>query len=232
MNSNQQDRPSYGVIDYYLDEQGKDYFKWQSYEGFLHTSYSLHLWEPYINANDDVLDFGCGGGFLLKLLNAKNKVGVEINPHGRENAEKLGINTYASVDLVSNKFDKVISSHCLEHVPHPREAILKLKEKLRDENSRLLLLLPIDDWRTPFNKVYNPNDINMHLYTWTPQLLGNLLKSCDLEVLEVRIIEHTWPPYKKLWNISPTLFHIAAYFWSKWTNQRQIFAIAALKSPN
>jgi SAM-dependent methyltransferase len=231
MESNNQNQPSYGVIDRYLEDRGKEYFDWQSYEGITHTRYSLHLWEPHITPDDDVLDFGCGGGFLLKLLNAKNKVGVEINPHARENAQKLGIQAYPSIDLVPGKFDKVISCHALEHVPHPREAILGLKEKLRDRNSRMVLLLPIDDWRAPFNRTYNPDDINMHLYTWAPQLLGNLLKSCDLEVIDVRIVEHTWPPYKKLWNISPKLFHLAAYFWSKWTNQRQLLAIAALKSP-
>jgi len=227
---NEQKQPNYGVVDRYLDENGQDYFEWQSQYGLNTGLYNKHLWQPLISLTDEVLDFGCGGGFLLKVLDTEGrKVGVEINPYARASAQRLGIETYESVENVSGKFDKVISSHALEHIPHPRQALLELKDKLRDENSRLVLLLPIDDWRSRANRRYDSSDINMHLYTWTPQLLGNLLKSCGLEVLGIRVVKHAWPPRSELiWSISPALFHAMAYIWSGINKQRQLMAVAKL----
>lgn len=219
--------PSYGVIDRYLDEQGAEYFAWQGADGLRTAEFNKHLWQPHISAADDVLDFGCGGGYLLKVLEARRKVGVEVNPHARERARELGIEVYPSVAEVPGRFSRVISSHALEHVPHPRQALVELKEKLADEHSRLLLLLPLDDWRSRSQRKYDPSDINMHLQTWTPQLLGNLLRSCGLRVHQIRVVSHAWPPAsQRLWRISPRLFHSAAFAWSVLNRQRQLFAVA------
>lgn len=220
---------SYGVIGHYLGDKGRRYFAWQGEDGVTQGLYNRHLWQPYVSPNDDVLDFGCGGGFLLHVLEARKKVGIEVNPHARESATQLGIEMYERIDDVAGTFDKVISSHALEHIPHPRQALLELKQKLRNRNSRLLLLLPLDDWRAPMNRTYRPADVNMHLHTWTPQLLGNLLSSAGLQVEKVRIITHAWPPKRQmLWRISKALFHAAAVGWSVYNKQRQLFAIARL----
>lgn len=218
------------TVDHYLGDKGRKYFAWQGELGLLRGLYNKHIWEPYIDRSDDVLDFGCGGGFLLKLLEVRKKVGVEVNPHARSKASELGIETYERVIDVAGKFDKVISSHALEHIPHPMQALLDIKTKLRDEHSRLLLLLPLDDWRSHRNKTYSDHDINMHLYTWTPQSLGNLLSSSGYKVLDIKILCHAWPPAKEfLWKTSSMVFHAAAFCWSLINKQRQLFAVASLK---
>jgi SAM-dependent methyltransferase len=225
-----QPTPSYGVIDHYLGAKGEDYFAWQGADGDAEIRYNMHLWQPHITPGDDVLDFGCGGGYLLAALTARRKVGVEVNPQARACARRLGVETVATLDEVSGTFDKVITSHALEHVPHPREAILGLKGRLRDAASRLLILLPLDDWRAKGQCRYTPNDVHMHLHAWTPQSLGNLLSTCDLRVEDVWVVRHAWPPGRRLlWKLHPTLFHAAARFWSAWNRQRQLFAVAALK---
>jgi 2-polyprenyl-3-methyl-5-hydroxy-6-metoxy-1,4-benzoquinol methylase len=56
--------PSYGVIHHYLGERGREYFAWQGEDGLRQAQYNKHLWQPHIAAEDAVLDFGCGGGFL------------------------------------------------------------------------------------------------------------------------------------------------------------------------
>ena len=43
----------------------------------------------YINKNDSVLDFGCGGGYLLKNIDCLNKHGIEINETAIEIAKKI-----------------------------------------------------------------------------------------------------------------------------------------------
>jgi SAM-dependent methyltransferase len=223
--------PSYGVIDHYLGDQGKDYFAWQGADGLEEERYNRFIWTPHIQANDDVLDFGCGGGFLLSGLVARRKVGVEINPHALECARRLGIEAYSDLSQAPGLFDKVMSSHALEHVPHPRQAIIDLRGKLRDPQSRLLILLPLDDWRTATNRRYKHDDMHMHLHGWTPLSLGNLLSTCDLTVHDVSVICHAWPPgRRRLWSISPALFHAAAKMWGRFRRMRQLFAVASLKS--
>ncbi len=221
-------QPSYGVIDHYLGEQGRDYFAWQGQTGLASANYNKHIWQPYVSAQDDVLDFGCGGGFLLSVLDGMRKVGVEVNPHARAVAQASGIESYTTLAKAPGKFDKVISSHALEHIPHPRQAVLELREKLKDADSRMLLLLPLDDWRARSQKRYQASDVNMHLYTWTPQTLGNLLQTCNMRISEVRVVQHAWPPlHDMLWKINPTVFHTAAYLWSGLNKQRQLFAVAS-----
>ena len=85
----QEQVPSYGVIDHYLGEKGRRYFESR---GALKTQgqFNLHFWRPHIAATDEVLDFGCGGGFLLRNLQAERKVGVEINPHARAFGQSQG----------------------------------------------------------------------------------------------------------------------------------------------
>ena len=39
--------------------------------------------QKYISKSDSVLDFGCGGGFLLNNLDCDTKVGIELNDIAR-----------------------------------------------------------------------------------------------------------------------------------------------------
>src|SRR5262245_66414015 len=46
---------------------------------------------------DDRIEFGCGGGYLLHILRARSKVGVDVNPAARAQAARLGIETHATL---------------------------------------------------------------------------------------------------------------------------------------
>ena len=91
------------------------------------------------------------------------------------------------------RFTKIISSHALEHVPNPYALLHALREYL-DGSAKLLLLLPLDDWRASPNRRYNPADINHHLYTWTPQIIGNLLSETGYRSIEVEVVTDAMPP--------------------------------------
>lgn len=75
--------PTYGVSRHYLGQTGQAYFAQQRAVGEQSALWHLHLWEPYITVQDDILDFGCGGGALLSYLPGRIKAGVEINPAAR-----------------------------------------------------------------------------------------------------------------------------------------------------
>ena len=53
---------------------------------------SIHVkFKRYIQQDDVMLDFGCGGGYLLKFLDCKKKVGIEINPTAIAEALKMAL---------------------------------------------------------------------------------------------------------------------------------------------
>lgn len=222
--------PAYGAADKYLNDEGESYFQRQRISGIQGAEYNKFIFAPHVSEQDDVLEFGCGGGYLLHALSAVSKVGVDINPAARAEAARLGITTYGTLDEIKNKtFSRIITSHALEHVPNPYEALVELKSFLKPDG-RLLWLSPMEDWRVKHQQKWEPNDADMHLYTWTPLLIGNLLSTAGYVPQSVSILTHTFPPLaigKRLWRLNPALFHSAAFAYSFIRKQRQVFAIAS-----
>jgi len=66
------------------------YFDWQASMGEFGGWANQSKFAEYISSNSRVLDFGCGGGFLLRSMKCSKKVGVEINPSAVETARKNG----------------------------------------------------------------------------------------------------------------------------------------------
>lgn len=130
--------------------------------------------------NTQVLDIGCGGGFLLKKL----------SQHGFTNLE--GIDPYVSEDIVTKtitirkasvgdivrqdkRYDVIILSHVLEHMENPNRQIQDIKSLL-SETGRLIIRVPISS--SHVFKKYKSNwfqiDAPRHLFI--PSLKGmNLL---------------------------------------------------------
>lgn len=145
--------------------------------------------QPEIAAKDDVLDFGCGSGFLLKGLTCASRTGVEVNPAAAETARKNGVTVYTSVEAVPEAaFDVVISNHALEHTLRPLDNLKVLRTRLK-VGGKLVLVVPCEG----LDNAYEPGDINHHLYTWNPMTLGNLLTEAGFEVRESKAFVHKWP---------------------------------------
>src|SRR5512135_3119308 len=83
------------------------YFSWQKSMGEFGGWANKTIFQPYISVNDKVLEFGCGGGFLLKELNCREKIGIEVNKTAREQALKMNITSYESVSFVKNEWAAV-----------------------------------------------------------------------------------------------------------------------------
>lgn len=145
--------------------------------------------QPEVTSTDHVLDFGCGGGFLLKGLDCASRSGIEINPAAAERARSNGIKVYESVDEVpDDAFDVIISNHALEHTLRPLDNLKLLRRKLK-ANGKLVLVVPCEGLAND----YRPGDVNNHLYTWNPMTLGNLLTEAGFSVRESRSFVHKWP---------------------------------------
>ena len=181
------------------------YFNWQKKVGEFGGIANQFKFKNYINKNDNIIDFGCGGGFLLKKIEAHEKLGIEINEHARRLARKNGIKVVSSIQEVENEWaDVIISNHALEHVHNPLETLKELSSKLK-KNGKIVFVVPQER-----KGKFTDNDKNNHLYTWTPLSFGNLFKAAGFKIIKAQVIYHLWPPYyyqiQKIfgWNI----FHL------------------------
>src|SRR5579871_3568242 len=154
------------------------YFAWQCPGGEFAAVLDRWKFEPFIQANDVVLDFGCGGGFLLGALQCKERFGVEVNAAAREAAARH-VRVYPGItDLPDGvRFDVIISHHALEHVDRPLDVLRELASRLVP-TGRMVFVVPSESWHD--QRRYGAGDINQHIYTWTPLTLGNLFSHAGL----------------------------------------------------
>lgn len=171
------------------DIYNEEYFNWQKTVGEFGGKANIFKFAEHINPSDSVLDFGCGGGYLLKNLACARKCGVEINPVAANIARENGVECYSSLDNIPNSsINVIISNHALEHVSSPFEVLKNLRAKLV-LNGLLVVVVPCE----ATTLIYDRNDINKHIYTWNPQLLGNLASQAEFKVTDVFPIYHKWP---------------------------------------
>lgn len=167
-----------------------DYFEWQKSSGGFGGKADLFKFKNFIKKSDNVLDFGSGGGYLLKNIQCKDKLGIEINKFARKTSEENGVKAVSSIENTPDGWaDAIISNHALEHVLNPYETLIKLKKKLKN-GGRAIFVVPFE-----VKNSYKNDDINMHLYTWSPQNLGNLFKVAGYKIVSVDQINHLWPPF-------------------------------------
>ena len=69
----------------------------------------------------------------------------------------------------------------------PLDELRELRRLLKP-GGRPVLWVPLD--RASQRASPDPADVNHHLYTWTPLLLGNLLTEADYAVREVAVASH------------------------------------------
>jgi SAM-dependent methyltransferase len=224
MSGTRTDGPAVGS--HYRGELGARYFGWQGSGAELEARIELAKFEAELGPGDRVVDFGCGGGWLLGLLPGAEHTGIEPNPSARAEGRRRGLRIVESAaELDDGSADVVVSNHALEHTLTPWSELRELARILRP-GGRLLLWLPIDDWRR--QRRPEPDDVNHHLYTWTPQLLSNLLAEAGFEVLECRVVAHAWPRYHRtLFRLlSRPAFDLLARGWSRLALRRQLHAVA------
>lgn len=97
----------------------------------------------------------------------------------------------SDIDDVDNDYaDILISNHALEHVFSPFNVLQKLIKKIHP-GGLAVFVVPCESYKNS----YTENDINQHLYTWSPLNLGNLFKTAGFNVLESKALLHRWPPH-------------------------------------
>lgn len=157
-------------------------------------------------ANDSVLEVGCGGGHVLRLFPYANLTGVDVSGEmlrkARRNLKGYRVallkGELDELDLPAHSFDRVICSEVLEHVVNP-EAVLCGIQRLLRPDGRLVVTFPNDHLvnkikrviRTcrltilpPFRRISWGGD-DYHLHVWRVSEMRELL-SRFFEVQQTR----------------------------------------------
>jgi SAM-dependent methyltransferase len=172
-----------------LSHYDERYFNWQKKMGEFVPSVDLFKFRDYVKSTDNVIDFGCGGGFMLKALNCKCKIGIEINSAARQFGSENGLDMVKDADEIEDQWaDVIISDNALEHTLCPFSELKKLYPKLKP-GGKIVFVVPHEK-----KMRWKPNDINQHLYTWSQLSAGNLFTQAGFNVEKINSIP-LWPPF-------------------------------------
>jgi 2-polyprenyl-3-methyl-5-hydroxy-6-metoxy-1,4-benzoquinol methylase len=220
------------ISKHYLGKEGEEYFREHCeirapFENYLGDILNAEKFLPFIPNGSRVLDFGCGSGGMLSVLQSRGykAEGLEYNPAAVRVARNAGLTVCDSFGMLPElSFDVITSNHVLEHIENPTETLRALRRLLRP-GGILLLKLPIDDFRSADQKNWKETDTDHHLQTWTPLSLGNTLLEAEYVVRKVEVINWAWHP-RLFWLLKtflkPTILWILAVV----LKRRQLFAIA------
>ena len=178
-----------------------DYFKWQ----IEHQEFQANHADPTrwgrVQPNFTVLEIGCSSGAVLHRLRCAQKWCIEINSYARKYAhEKYHLKTFRCLgELPNNSIDYAYSVSVLEHVETPilllRELYVKMKHKgvveiqVKNEGRQSASnYSALQQWSQ------KKQDINNHLYTWTPLLLGNLIEGAGFRITRIISKIAAFPP--------------------------------------
>lgn len=206
---------------------GRAYLSWQTPIGKFGGWANQIKFEKWLSPDLDVLDFGCGGGWLLASLPGRRKLGVEVNPEARRTAEKLGLATVSDLaEVAPASFDRVISNNALEHITDPFGSLCQIFEKLRPDGL-LVLVVPCEGIRIRFRE----REPNHHLFSWSPQAIGNLVKDAGFRIVSSEPFIHKWPPNFEFWAriLGKTLFHMACRWYGWWEDSWSQIRVIAQK---
>ena len=181
----------------------------------------LEIYQKYIQVNDRVLEFGARDHRLITLLKCQTRAMVPVDDAGKSPSN---IAIYERIENVpKDSLDVVISHHALELTLNPADILKQIKEKLV-RGGRLVISVPIDDWR---NQNYvDPNPAEKHFYTWTPLLIGNILYEIGYEVEKAVVYLHDWIDDPKVSHLPQPIQDLHARYRAWRYKRRQLIAVA------
>jgi SAM-dependent methyltransferase len=119
---------------------------------------------------NNIIDIGCGNGFLLQKIRDKNKnikltgteiiINPEIKKRFKSNRIKLLKKSIENINQIKKKYDTVICSHVLEHVLDINLAYLNLKKICK---KRLIIIVPRE---RPYEHTFNGH-LHFFPYKWS-----------------------------------------------------------------
>ena len=158
-------------------------------ENWWFVSRRRYLLDVLKNAPKDslILDIGCSSGIFLKDLEqvgfkTENLFGIDISEKAIANCKKNGIQNAFVMDAqkisLSEKFDIIVASDCLEHLREDTEAIRNWNGLLKT-GGMLCVFVPA------FQSLWSSHDeVNMHYRRYTNKALKDKLISEQFTILK------------------------------------------------
>lgn len=176
-----------------------------------------------IGINRDVLDVGCNGGYLKKLVPNNVFYGIDYDEdslvaakkEGYQEVFKLDLNNYADF-IADRKFDLIIFADVLEHLLLPEEVLIFFRQHYLKEQGRIIISLPnIANISVRgqllfgnFNYVDNGILDRTHLHLYTLKTARNFIAAAGLKIDKERFSSNH---FGRLIKILPFLSGILAY---------------------
>lgn len=126
---------------------------------------------------EKILDVGCNRGFYASKIQkiSPYTYGIDINPVAIENgfARNLQVMDATSLDFPDESFDKVYSSHTIEHVPDPLRMLQEIERVLKP-GGRLVLAYPAEPIRgllavpaafVAYGNPFRARELHLHTFT-------------------------------------------------------------------
>ncbi|MHA1250529.1 MAG: class I SAM-dependent methyltransferase [Candidatus Helarchaeota archaeon] len=137
-----------------------------------------------------ILDIGSGFAYFFDIiLEHYNKIYnynvIETDKTIYNFLKKKNINKiYSNIEeILDNDYDLIIMSHILEHLPNPKEYLMKVKKCLKDKGI-LFIEVPNQDF------LYLEN-LGLHLLSFNPKALKYLLKSIGFHIIDITTVGYS-----------------------------------------
>ncbi len=186
--------------------------------------YYKYKFSKYIKTRFNILDFGCGSGELLSLIECKFKIGVEKNNLSLKKVRGKKINCVNKLENLNDKieFDTIFALSVIDHLTDPIKLIKELKNKLK-KGGQIIIIIRHDSKNQNFKNSFYKE----HLYSWSLLSFNNLLNNVGLRSLDEGVVKMTLPPgfnfLKKIISIKTILFISRIYYYLNFRDRRFYF---------
>ncbi len=149
-----------------------------------------------------LLDVGCGYGFFLREMKARNWTveGIEVCEAGAAQARLAGIRVFPQpleiLSLPAESYDAVTLFYVIEHVGDPAATLKEIHRILRPGGIVLLRwphTTPIVRLLGPLARPFDLYHTPYHLYDFSPDTMARLLKRAGFDRVRTIIGGHTRP---------------------------------------
>jgi len=213
------------IVNYQLNE-----YQEKRHPEFLNSPKLSQAWSVFVFIEyfgeikgKTILEFGGAMGYnLIELAKYNQVISIEPSPIGRETTLQLGIKAYIDIESMKIEnnclYDIILCRHVLEHVENPLSVLKNLKSLLKPDG-KIILVLPWEKQLMPVK-----NEIDFHLFCWTPRIAINLLNVAGFNNIQWTYNYFTgkrlfYPIYKKF---GGKMYRMCMKFLGKVLNAKEI----------
>ena len=143
-----------------------------------------------INHDASILDYGCGSGEFLWILQRKkwkNLTGFDFDNKALDAAKSREVNCTLTSDFNKlNTYDVINLNHVIEHIPDVNELIDSIKT-IKKINGIIIIRTPNSASLCSifFGQFWRGLESPRHFHLFTPQSLTRLCKKHDLNIIKI-----------------------------------------------